>query len=755
MASKYDIGPKIGVEGEKEFRNSIQKINDSVKTLGTEMAAVTSAYAKNDKSAENLTKQNEILRKEIAEQSKKLEEQKKFVADHAEELEKDENAAEDWKRTINLSTAALNKMERQLRENNETLKNMDSLDDIFQDADNLADELGRMSDEAVKGGSSLNDLDSSAKKPAKSISALTVAMGNLIASGIQKVGSILGEAASAIANMDKTTEEYRIAQGKLNTAFETSGKSAESAKETYTEFYKILGDTGTAAEASQLLAKLADDEEDLSEWTKIAAGVYGTFGDALPINGLIEAANETVKTGKVTGVLADALNWAGISEDAFNASLEATADEGERNRMLMETLAGTYDEASSAFYRNNDAIVKSRENQAKLDEITGKLGETVSRVKNTLMEKFGPALADIGNKAAEFISNIDFGAISDGIDSVLAMIGPLWETIKAGFETALAAASAFIESIQPLLGAIWEGIKAGFETAYTAISAFMESIQPLIDSIANAFTAAWGAIKAVWDLVEPYFSERWEQIKAVFAVVEDVLGAYFSMAWDNIKIVWDTVVDYFSTIWDTISGIFSVVESVLSGDFQGAWDAIQGIFEEWSEFFTGLWDNVGEIFANVGEFFLDIGGDIVDGIKKGISDAWSNFKKWVSDKFNGLVGGVKDLLGIHSPSTVFAGIGGYMAEGLAVGFGNEMSDVQRRIDRSMASLIPDVPAPGVQPGGMASGGIGGNGSNSDLAAAFQAAMSGMAVYMSGRKVGSLVTLQQGRDQRAAGGFVLT
>lgn len=751
----YDIGPKIGIEGEAEFRKAITQINQSVKTLGTEMAAVTSAYDKNDKSAANLTSQNEVLNKQIAVQKEKLKQVKDMLAASAKETGENSVQTQKWQAVVNTATADLNKMERQIRENNEALKNMDSLDDIFQDADNLADELGRMSDEAMKGGSSLNDLDSSAKKPAKSISALTVAMGNLIASGIQKVGSILGEAASAIANMDKTTEEYRIAQGKLNTAFETSGKSAESAKETYTEFYKILGDTGTAAEASQLLAKLADDEEDLSEWTKIAAGVYGTFGDALPINGLIEAANETVKTGKVTGVLADALNWAGISEDAFNASLEATSDEGERNRMLMETLAGTYDEASSAFYRNNDAIVKSRENQAKLDEITGKLGETVSRVKNTLMEKFGPALADIGNKAAEFISNIDFGAISDGIDSALAIIGPLWETIKAGFETALAAASVFIESIQPLLGAIWEGIKAGFETAYTAISAFMESIQPLIDSIANAFAAAWDAIKAVWNLVEPYFSERWEQIKAVFSVVGDVLGKFFATAWENIKIEWDTVVSYFSTIWDTIAGIFSVVESVLSGDFKGAWDAIKGVLSSWEDFFSGLWDNLCEIFANVGEFFLDIGKNIVEGIKNGIANAWTSFKNWVSNKFSGLVDGVKSLLGIHSPSTVFAGIGGYMAEGLAVGFGNEMSAVQRRIDRSMASLIPDVPAPGVQPGGMASGSIGGNGSNGDLAAAFQTAMSGMAVYMSGRKVGSLVTLQQGRDQRAAGGFALT
>ncbi len=721
----YDIGPKIGIEGEPEFRKAITQINQTVKTLGTEMAAATSAYDKNDKSAENLTSQNKVLNKQIEAQRDKLEKVKEMLAASAKETGENSTQTQKWQAVVNTATADLNKMERQLRENNEALKNMDSLDDIFQDADNLANELKNMAGEALNGGAALTKLDGSAQKPAKSISALTVAMGSLISSGLQKVGAIIGEAASAIVNLDKATEEYRIAQGKLNTAFESAGKSVESAKETYTEFYKILGDTDTAAEASQLLAKLADDEEDLSKWTEIAAGVYGTFGDALPINGLIEAANETVKTGKVTGVLADALNWAGISEDSFNESLSAASDESERNKMLMDTLSGVYDEASDAFYRNNEAVVEARENQARLDEVTGKLGDSVSRVKNALLEKFGPALADIGSKAADFIGGLDIDNLFSGFDSVKTFFSSLWETVEAGLSS-----------------------------AHDAISSFVESIQPLIDSISGAFSAAWDAIQAAWDLAEPYFSKLWDGIKAVFDVVKDVLSSYFSMAWDNIKIVWDTVVDYFSTIWDTISGIFSVVEAVLSGDFQGAWDAIQGIFEDWGEFFSGLWDNVGEIFANVWEFFSDIGGDIVDGIKQGISYAWSNFKKWVSDKFNGLVSGVKELLGINSPSKVFAGIGGYMAEGLAVGFGKEMPDVQRRIDRSMADLVDYSAGEAAAPAGTPYGPRQGPYSQADMVAAFREAMSGMGVYMNGRKVGNMVTTQQGRDARAAGGYAV-
>ena len=169
---------------------------------------------------------------------------------------------------------------------------------------------------------------------------------------------------AGISKVIDATEEYRVAQGKLNAAFETAGYSAETAQEAYTGLYKILGDTDTATETAQLMAKLARNQEDFATWTNIAAGVNGTFGDSLPINGLIEAANETAKVGQVTGVLADALNWAGISEDDFNESLANCSGEAERNSLIMNTLSGTYSDAADSFYKNNEQVIKSRENHS-------------------------------------------------------------------------------------------------------------------------------------------------------------------------------------------------------------------------------------------------------------------------------------------------------------------------------------------------------------------------------------------------------
>ena len=73
----YDIGPRIGIDGEKEYRQAIQGINTTLRTLGTEMQAVTSQFDRNDRSVEALTAQNTVLNKQIDEQKNKLAELKK------------------------------------------------------------------------------------------------------------------------------------------------------------------------------------------------------------------------------------------------------------------------------------------------------------------------------------------------------------------------------------------------------------------------------------------------------------------------------------------------------------------------------------------------------------------------------------------------------------------------------------------------------------------------------------------------------
>ena len=245
---------------------------------------------------------------------------------------------------------------------------------------------------AKKSGKNIDDsmMQATRKVVAFKNKSLT-ALGDFAKKSVKAAGAAVAGMTAAFIALDGATEEYRVAQGKLNAGFQAAGLSADTARKSYRNFYAILGDTDTATEASQLLANMAKNEQEVVTWTRIAAGVHGTFGDSLPIEGLVESANETARTGQVTGVFADALNWVGILEDDFNAKLQKTSDVSKRNQLIMDTLSKTYDKAADSFYANNQQVINARRNHATLDEMLAKVGDTSAKVKNQLWVLAGAA----------------------------------------------------------------------------------------------------------------------------------------------------------------------------------------------------------------------------------------------------------------------------------------------------------------------------------------------------------------------------
>lgn len=752
-----NIGPKIGIDGEAEFRKNLNSISQQLKTLGTEMKAVTSAFDANDKSQENLANQSQVLTEQLSLQEKRIAEIQKAL-DHARSnYAENSNQVQRWQQAMNNAVAELNKTRSQL---SKVQSEMDGTEDSTKD---LTD--------------ALNDVGGASEKASGGLSSMTVAMGNLISSGIQAAASAVADLVSSLWNLDESTEEYRRAQGRLNTAFEAAGYSADTAQQAYKAFYGILGDTDTATEASQLLAKLAESEEDVATWTEIAAGVSGTFGDSLPIEGLIEAANETAKVGQVTGTLADALNWVGINEEQFNAQLAECSTESERNKLIMETLSNQYDQAAQAFYRNNEALVESRNTQAEMSETLSSVGEAVANMKNQLSQELLPVLQEIisgidwnqlGETIAGFVSTlVDNGPTIISVISGIAAGFAAWKVVTTiqGMVTAIqafAAANQGASIAQLALNAAMKanpiaiiitaiaGLVTVIGTLWATNEDFRNAVIEIWENIKQAFVDAWENIKAAWDAAKPYFEAIWEGIKSVFSVVADVLTGFFKAAWSGITAVWDVVIGYFENIWNTIKGIFAVVEAVLRGDFQAAWEAIKNVFAGWKDFFTGLWDDITNVFSNVWEVFSNIGKNIVDGIKNGISNAWNGLKNWFSGLLDNLFSSVEDNEEIHSPSKKYEKIGRYDAMGIGVGFSNEMRNVQRQIDRSMSGLVAPTMTYGVTAATSAPVYYGGDTIGASVGAAVRAALDGAAVYLNGRKVGNLITQQQNQTAIARG-----
>lgn len=286
---------------------------------------------------------------------------------------------------------------------------------LIIDNEKAMDALEETVEKAEEAGDSIDDMGSECSKSGKSTLSSLLPLPDKftkIAAAAGAVATAVGVIASKMIEVADSTREYRIEMGKLDTAFIMSGHSAETASETYQTLYSVLGETDRAVEASQHLAKLCDTEEQLKQWTDICIGAFASFDDSLPIEGLVEAANETAKTGQLTGVLADALNWAGVNEEEFQAKLSACTTEQERAAVITETMTSLYGKVGDAYKKNNEDVIAATEAQEKLNAAMARWGEIcepfvtlmregLAAVINFTADAFGRLLDPMGTATKE------------------------------------------------------------------------------------------------------------------------------------------------------------------------------------------------------------------------------------------------------------------------------------------------------------------------------------------------------------------
>lgn len=596
---------------------------------------------------------------------------------------------------------------------------------------NLFDLFAKISLDTSEYDSGVKDVSKSGGSLASKLKSGLASAGKVAAKGIAAIGTAASGAVVGLLALESSTEEYRVAMGKLNTAFEAAGYGAETAQQAYNAFYGILGDTDTATEASQLLAKLADSAEDVSTWTDIAAGVAGTFGDSLPIEGLIEASNETAKVGQVTGVLADALNWAGISEDDFNARLSACSSESERNQLIMDTLSGTYDEASEAFYRNNEALVESRNNQAQLDATLATLGQTVSNVKNRLLSEFLPAISNVATAFSGMLSGTagadqQFSTAVQGLVNVA--VSKLPEFLNMGVQILSSLASGIVQSIPTLVAAVPQIVAEIWAALTELLPQVLDMGVQLLDQFTSGIeTGLPDMVSRIPEIITQFLSYITEQLPTVLdkgaellnnlvngilgaipemtAALPEIITAFVQFITDNlptiiesgINILLNLVSGIIGAIPDLVASIPQIISAITTGIARALPKIIQSGVSLLQKFIEGILSNIPALVAALPQIIsaivegigaliggiVDVGKSIVEGIWKGIQE----MAGWIYDKvtgfFSGIVDGVKDFLGIHSPSTVFADMGKNMALGLGQGWDNEYDRIRRDIEDGM------------------------------------------------------------------------
>lgn len=485
---------------------------------------------------------------------------------------------------INQETTALNKNEKELKSQRSTLERLSSSTDEY-------------SKETKDATNKTKDMDDAVGESSKTMSAAATAAKGAVTA----IAAIAAAAAAAVASflsLAESTREYREDMNKLQTGFQTAGFTAEQATETYKDFFAILGEEDRSVEAVNHLAKLCDSQEELNKWTTIATGVWATFGDSLPIEGLTEAANETAKTGQLTGVLADALNWAGISEDEFQKKLDGCNSESERAALITETLNDLYDDAADKYKELNGDIMDAQRAQSELTDAIAQLGA----IAEPIMTELKLLVADLVKEITPFVDLIANGLkgalegnadaskmLADGLSGILdtildkligllpSLIDTLAEIVPSIISTILDATPKLLETIVLIVNNI---INALGEMLPQILEKIVEIIPLLIirlvESIPSLLEAAVQLLNALVDAI-PIIIDK------LLYDIPNITNAIVQTLIESIPILTDGAIQLLMSIVEAIPTIINSIQKnlprLINSIINGLLDALPIVLE--------------------------------------------------------------------------------------------------------------------------------------------------------------------------------
>lgn len=395
------IATRLTLEGEKEYKKELGEVNQEIGLLSDKMKRADAEFRGQANSIEALTTKNDLLREAQQKQIDKIDKLQTAIEDCGEAYGENDEAVMRFKRQLEKAETDL------IALNDELSSNERYLDEARTSADKCAksiDEYGKQVKDAAKATDDFNGAGGGKGGIGDLIGQLG-SLKNMLVGGAVVAG--LKAASDAIIGIVDETEEYRKIMGTLETSSQAAGYTAEQTAESYEYLYGVLGDTQTAATTVANLQAIGLAQGDLRGMIDSVIGAWATYGDSIPIDGLAESVNETIQAGQVTGTFADVLNWAGVSEDEFNAKLAAANGSTERAQIVLNQLANQgLPETAKAWRDANEDVVAYNESQMKLDEAMGQLGETLAPVAAGLKDVFAEGVYAAADAVAWLIEKI-------------------------------------------------------------------------------------------------------------------------------------------------------------------------------------------------------------------------------------------------------------------------------------------------------------------------------------------------------------
>ena len=494
-------------------------------------------------------------------------------------------------------------------------------------------------------------------------------------------------------------------------AYKTAGMSANEYMDTVTSFSASLlqslgGDTEKAAQkADQAITDMADNANKMGTGMEMIQNAYQGFAKQnytmldnlkLGYGGTKEEMERLLADAeKLSGQKFDISSYSDIV-DAIHVVQTEMGITGTTAKEAASTIQGSVSAAKSAW---SNLITGIAADNADLDTLIGNFVSSVETAAGNIIPRVSVMLGGISQlvtSASTTIIPMVITTITDNLPALLqaavALVGALGQGIidslpaitQAAIDILFFLANGLIENLPTLI----DGIVQVTLTIVQMLTSPDFLTQLIETAILLIMTLAQGLIDAIPQLIVAVPMIIGNLLAAIIVELPNIIqmgiDLLFALIDGIIKCIPELVAAVPTLIIALVNGIVNNLDKIILAAPQIIVSLITGIIGAIPELIAAVPRVIAAIADTIRNYdWGGIGRNIVQGLKDGIAGMWDNIKDWFNEKVNSLVGGVKRILGIHSPSKVFAGIGGFMAEGLGEGFSDEFASVKNDIEGSM------------------------------------------------------------------------
>lgn len=427
-----NIGPKIVLEGEKQYRQAIRDINKDMRVLSSELKSTSAEFDGNANSIDALRKKNDILNREYDEQVLKIRTLQGALEKAEETYGENSNQVKDWQIKLNNANAELSKLDKEIKINEKYL------DEAKKSTDGTAKSIDAYGKEVKQAEVSTEDFNKELDK----------VKGGLSSFAKGTVGAI-GGISAALIGVTEGTKEYRRDLSRLSQNANTAGTSLDNVSGELKKLDAITGETDSNVEALSNLLATGFSGNNLTKAVDMLSGAVIKFPDTLKIEGLADGLQETLATGQAIGPFSELLERLGYNLDDFNNGLSKCTTEAQKQQYAIDYLSKSgLSDINRQYRENNKELIEYNESQFELRQTMAEVADRIAPSMNRIMSKLADGIDDVAEGGLPLLVSglewvVDNGDIVIGAISGIAVGMTAFKVATFGVELATSAWNSY------------------------------------------------------------------------------------------------------------------------------------------------------------------------------------------------------------------------------------------------------------------------------------------------------------------------